>query len=194
MDWSKIAGKVIAAGAPAIGGALFGPLGGMAGQVLAKALGTEATPEAVEQKIATAAPAQIHAAEQQAIAEFEAMARIAEAEASAQAQIGVANAEQVNETIRATAEGDGLLGKWRGVHAWELTMECFLGFVLFWITAIWAPAANARVLEAIPLLQLYLPARFGVLGVHVFQGSKERQTATKLLPQAASAVAAAVRR
>jgi hypothetical protein len=190
MDWSKIAAKVIAAGAPSIGGALFGPLGNMAGKVLADVLGTEPTPEAVARKIETAAPGQIAAAEQQAVAEFEAMARIAEAEA----QTAVASVQEVNETIRATAQGDGLLGKWRGVHAWELTAECPLWFLLFAYAVVFDPPALNALVAASGLISVYIGARFGVLGVHVYQGSKERQTATRILPEAAAAIGQVVRR
>jgi hypothetical protein len=183
MDWKDVAGKVIAAGAPVIGGALFGPLGGMAGQVLAGALGAEPTPQAVARKIADAPPAEVEAAEKKALAELEAMARVAEAELSARSAVAIAGVEQVNATIRATAGGDGLLGKWRGVHAWELTAECPLWFALFAYCLVFDPSALNALVAASGLVSVYIGARFGVLGVHVWQGSNERQAATRVLPR-----------
>lgn len=51
VDWSKLGKDVlntIAAAAPVVGSAIGGPLGGVAGAALAKVLGCEQTPEAVE--------------------------------------------------------------------------------------------------------------------------------------------------
>src|SRR4051794_28260658 len=52
MDWKDVAAKVVSLGAPMLGSALGGPLGGMAGKVLADAFGAAAsTPEAVHAAI-----------------------------------------------------------------------------------------------------------------------------------------------
>ena len=42
MDWKDVAAKVVSLGAPMLGSALGGPLGGMAGKVLADAFGAAA--------------------------------------------------------------------------------------------------------------------------------------------------------
>ncbi len=74
--------------------------------------------------------------------------------------------------------GDGWWGKWRGVQAWELTFEIpiIVGFLVFEIAM-----ANQFVVEALvklePLINIYLIARYAVLGVHVWKGSQERQLA-----------------
>lgn len=48
MNWGDLAKQVIGLGAPILGTALGGPLGGAAGRILAQAVGaTEVTPEAV---------------------------------------------------------------------------------------------------------------------------------------------------
>jgi hypothetical protein len=175
MDWGSIAKKVIGLGAPIIGRALGGPLGGMAGDVLAKVLGVEPTPDAVSDRLSKMTPEQIAAVDAAASEKWNAVARMFEAEAEAAARVGEANAREVNETIRQTAQGDGLLGKWRGVHAWELTLECFLGFILLWICIIFWPETFKIILEANAMISMYFSARFGVLGVHTYVGSKERQ-------------------
>lgn len=55
MQWESIAGKLIQAGAPILGGVLLGPvgssMGGMIGNIVATALGVPATPEAVSAAI-----------------------------------------------------------------------------------------------------------------------------------------------
>ena len=49
MDWGDLAKQVISLGAPMLGTALGGPLGGVAGEILAKAVGSVSiTPAAVQ--------------------------------------------------------------------------------------------------------------------------------------------------
>lgn len=87
MDWKDIAGSLVQAGAPIIGGALGGPLGGMIGSaignVVASSLGVESTPEAVETAIRTRPPeeiiARLSAAEHEAQVKWPAIAQIAQA-------------------------------------------------------------------------------------------------------------------
>lgn len=64
MDWGDLAKQVIGLGAPILGTALGGPLGGAAGRILAEAVGaTEPTPEAVGKALATSGTGQIAQAE-----------------------------------------------------------------------------------------------------------------------------------
>ncbi len=57
MNWQSIAGALVSAGAPTIGGLLGGPAGGivgnLVGSLLGQALGVPATPEAVGSAIQT---------------------------------------------------------------------------------------------------------------------------------------------
>lgn len=187
MDWKDLAGPIIAAGAPLLGqmlGSLMpipggGALGEWAGRRVAEALGVEPSPAAVEAAI-KAAPGDLLAtklapAESDAAAKWSAIAELARA----QADFGKAQVEAINETIKQeVAKGDGLLGKWRGVHAWELTMECpvIIGALLYVIVTGNTVAINAFA-GLSGLIITYLGARFSVLGVHVWQGSNERQVA-----------------
>lgn len=50
MNWSDI-GKQVAKAAPVLGAALGGPIGGAAGALVASILGSDSTPEAVQQAI-----------------------------------------------------------------------------------------------------------------------------------------------
>jgi phage tail tape-measure protein len=97
MDWGDLAKQVIGLGAPLLGTALGGPLGGAAGEILAKALGSEApTPAAVQASMPSADPA-----------------KLAEAESL------------WAETIRAEIESNDVVQRWwRPAYAWELTLEC----------------------------------------------------------------------
>jgi Holin of 3TMs, for gene-transfer release len=169
-DWNDIAARVVALGAPVLGAALGGPLGGAAGALLAQALGSEATPQAVGASLsetAAADPATAQAAVQSAEADW----------AKALAQIGAAQVAQVGETMRAeAASGDPLQRWWRPLYALELTLlECpAFAFVLG--HALWdgAPARINGFAELSGLLMTYLAARFGVLGVYVTGRSREK--------------------
>lgn len=166
-DWTEVAAQVIALGAPVIGAALGGPLGGAAGQILATALGTAPTPEVVGKAIETADPVSARAAVQAAEAEW----------GKALAQIGAAQVSAVGETMRAeAASGDPLQRWWRPLYALELTvLEC-PGFALLLGHALWdgAPARINGFAELSGLLMTYLAARFGVLGVYVTGRSREK--------------------
>ena len=96
MDWNDLAKQVIALGAPLLGTALGGPLGGAAGQILAGAVGaTAATPEAVRQALPAVAPEKVAEAE----------ARWAEA-LRAEAEAAGAAASETQRTIRAELAAD----------------------------------------------------------------------------------------
>lgn len=187
MDWKDIAAPVIAAGAPILGqmlGSLLpvpggGVMGEWAGRRIAEALGVEPSPAAIDAAVKTTPgdviAARLAGAEAEATAKWSAIAQIAQA----QAEVGKAQVEAVNDSIKQeVAKGDGLLGKWRGVHAWELTAECpvIMGALLYVIVRGDTVAINAFA-GLSGLIITYLGARFSVLGVHVWQGSNERQAA-----------------
>ena len=102
MDWGDLAKNVIALGAPILGTALGGLLGGAAGKILAEALGASAvTPEAVNQVLPTSDADKIAAAEN---AWAEAVRAEAEAAASSVAS--------TQETIRAELSSEDALQRW----------------------------------------------------------------------------------
>ncbi|HAO40293.1 MAG TPA: hypothetical protein DCR53_06975, partial [Afipia sp.] len=64
MDWASLAKQVIGLGAPILGTALGGPLGGAAGRILAEVVGaSEPTPEAVGKALPSCGPDRIALAE-----------------------------------------------------------------------------------------------------------------------------------
>lgn len=168
MDWADLAKNVIALGAPVLGTALGGPLGGAAGKILAEALGaTSPTPEAVNQALPLSGLDKIAQAES---AWAEAVRAEAEAAASSVAS--------TQETIRVElASEDALQRWWRPLYAFELTFECaaLWGVLVhgFWIKDL---TAINTMIGATGLLVSYWGFRFGVLGVYVSGRTREKMS------------------
>lgn len=166
MNWGDLAKNVIALGAPVLGTALGGPLGGAAGKILAEALGASApTPEAVNQVLPASDSDKIAAAEN---AWAEAVRAEAEAAASSVAS--------TQETIRAElAAEDRFQRWWRPLYGFELTAECagLWGILLhgFWVKDL---TAINTMIGASGLLVAYWGFRFGVLGVYVSGRTREK--------------------
>jgi len=166
MDWADLAKQVIGLGAPILGNALGGPLGGAAGRILAEAVGaSEPTPDAVGKALPSCGADRLAQAEN-------AWAEAIRAEAEAQ---GKAVAE-TQATIRAElGSGDVLQRWWRPVYALELTVECAALWVVlvheFWTGDM--TAINALI-GATGLLVSYWGFRFGVLGVYFSGRTREK--------------------
>ena len=166
MDWGDIAKQVIGLGAPILGTALGGPLGGAAGKILAEVIGaTDTTPEAVGKALATSSADQIAQAEN-------AWAEALRAEADAAGR----SVAETQATIRAElASEDALQRWWRPLYAFELTFEC----AALWIVLVhefWTGDMGAinALIGATGLLVAYWGFRFGVLGVYVSGRTREK--------------------
>src|SRR2546423_7474251 len=173
MDGTTVAAKVVSLGAPILGNALGGPLGGMAGKVLADAFGAAAaTPDAVHAAITEKATDLKLAAEAAQKAETEWM--------SALADIGKAQVGEIGETMRAEAVSEDVLQRWwRPLYALELSLIECPAFALTLLHALWngQDAAINGLANLSGLLMTYFGARFGVLGVYVTGRTREKQTA-----------------
>jgi hypothetical protein len=176
MDWSDLAKQVIGLGAPVLGTALGGPLGGLAGKILADALGATApTPAAVSDAIAKAQ------ADPSAAAQAADAARAAEANwLAALAEAGKAEVAEVGQTMRAeAASGDPLQRWWRPLYALELTLLECPGFAVVLGHGLWN--GKVEIINGLAnlsgLIMTYMAARFGVLGVYVSGRSREKQAA-----------------
>ncbi len=171
LDWKDLAQTVIGLGAPSLGMALGGPLGGAAGKILADVFGAAvATPEEVKAAIVerSADPAAMAEAARQAESEW----------LAALAEIGRAQVTEVGATQRAEiASGDLLQRWWRPVYALELSLLECPGFALTLLHALWVghEAAINGFANLTGLLVAYFGARFGVLGVYVSGRSREKQ-------------------
>lgn len=187
MNWEDLVEKIIALGAPVLGTALGGPLGGAAGQVLAEAFGVEAKPEAVSRAIESDPAAAIAA--QNAQAEW----------AKASAEIAAASAQQagaINETIRAELASG--VGWWHWRH--------LLGYVVIIQALVFSYAVfkdllgndYAGVNAAISLAAAYTPYFLGFCALLGFVASDTTKLRTTALtgsqkPSLAGAAGALVR-
>lgn len=170
MDWNDVARQVIARGAPVLGAALGGPLGGAAGAILAEALGgTSSNPNDLHDAINTPTVPVPDVAFAQAEERWIDLLR-------AQAEEARIAFEQSHETIRQEIlSGDALQRWWRPVYAFELTLEC----ALLWsaiVRGLWlgdVTALNAMI-GGTALLVAYWAFRFGVLGVYVHGRTQEK--------------------
>ena len=171
MDWKDVAAKVVSLGAPMLGTALGGPLGGMAGKVVANAFGAgAATPEAVHAAINDKAADLKIAAETAQKAETEWM--------SALAEIGKQQVSEVGQTMRTEAASEDLLQRWwRPLYALELSLIECPAFSLTLLHALWLghEAGINGFANVSALLMTYFGARFGVLGVYVTGRSREKE-------------------
>jgi hypothetical protein len=173
MDWTTVAAKLVSLGAPMLGSALGGPLGGMAGKLVADAFGAAAaTPDAVHAAIADKATDLKLAAEAAQKAESEWM--------SALAEIGKAQVSEVGETMRAESASEDVLQRWwRPLYALELSLIECPAFALTILHALWNghDAGINGLVNLSGLLMTYFGARFGVLGVYVSGRTREKQSA-----------------
>ena len=172
LDWKDVASKVIGLGAPLLGEALGGPLGGAAGKILADALGSDPTPSSVDVALSKTDPV--------AAAVAASAARQAEAEwLTKLAETGEAQVHEVNQTMRAEVSSDNRLQSlWRPLYALELIAECS-GFAVALGHALWhgEPQTVNGFANLSGLIMAYMAARFGVLGVYVSGRSREKQAA-----------------
>lgn len=166
MNWADLGKQVIGLGAPLLGRALGGPLGGVAGDVLAKALGmAEASPSGVKEALPSADP--LHLA--QAEARWLALLR---EEAVTERDAIVAT----HQTIRREITASDLVQRWwRPFYAFELTIECACLWAVvlheFWTGDL--QTINALV-NATALLVTYWGFRFSVLGVYIGGRTREK--------------------
>jgi hypothetical protein len=173
IDWKDIATKVIGLGAPMLGQALGGPLGGAAGKILAEALGSAPAPVSVNDALSKTDPV--------AAAVAESGARQAEANwLAALAEAGKVQVTEVNASMRAeAASGDPLQRWWRPLYALELTLFECPGFAVVLGHGLWNGRSDIinGLATLTGLIVTYMAARFGVLGVYVTGRSREKQAA-----------------
>jgi hypothetical protein len=176
MDWSDLAKQVIGLGAPILGNALGGPLGGTAGKILADALGATAPTPAAVNDVLSKAQADPAAAAQAAEA-----ARTAEAHwQAALAEVGKTQVAEVGQTMRAeVVSGDPLQRWWRPLYALELTFFECPGFAAVLFHGLWG--GKVEIINGLAnlsgLIMTYMAARFSVLGVYVSSRGREKQAA-----------------
>jgi hypothetical protein len=171
LDWKDLAQTVIGLGAPMLGTALGGPLGGLAGKILADAIGASAaTPAAVNETIAERGPNSTFMMEAALKAESEWHHALAE--------IGKAQVSEVGQTQRAEIASSGRIQRWwRPLYALELSLIECPAFALTLLHALWRghEAGISGFVSLSGLLMAYFGARFGVLGVYVTGRTREKE-------------------
>lgn len=186
MDLLDLGKKLVALGAPVIGAALGGPLGGAAAKVLADAIGAPSEAPDVIAKTIEATPAPVV---QEKVSQAE--SQWAEA-VKANAELAKVQVQEVNKTMRAelAATPNGWWGRWREWLAIVLVAECVLWPILIAFCIVTGRVDGLVLLSA--LIMTWWAARFGAIGVHVWTGSHERRTA--MTGQTSdSAIAAAIK-
>jgi len=180
IDWTKIAGPLLGAGATVLGTVIGGPAGGAigkaAGTVLADALGVPATPEAVSEAI-EANPAAAKAAAE--------TPETAAAVAQAQADI----IKTINETYRQELQSESPYVRlarptwlWCGAAVWTIH-----GIVIG--KALWT--RDFEIIRTIPDLTIFYSVMGAIAGVYAWQRTKEKVAGVSLpdaLTQATSAI------
>ncbi len=166
MDWGDIAKQVIGLGAPILGTALGGPLGGAAGRILAEVVGaSDATPDAVGKALATPARTRSHWRRRAGPKPSVPRRRLH----------AVPSLKRRPRFARELVSEDALQRWWRPLYAFELTFECAALWIVlvheFWTGDM--TAINALV-GATGLLVSYWGFRFGVLGVYVSGRTREK--------------------
>ncbi len=178
LEWNDIARRIVGLGAPVLGAALGGPLGGAAGKILADALGaSEPTPEAVDASLAArmADPGQV--ADAVRTAELQWLAAVAEAHRTQVAEVARTQRAEI-------AAQDRLQRWWRPIYALELSLVECPAFAFTLLHALWSGHDTGidGFAKLSGLLMAYFGARFGVLGVYVGGRSREKQACATGVP------------
>jgi len=183
IDWTKIAGPLLGAGATVLGTVIGGPAGGAigkaAGTVLADALGVPATPEAVSEAIQSNPEAARAAAESP-----ETAAAVAQAQADM--------LKTVNETIRLEMQSESMFVRyarpvwlWSGCAIWTIH-----GLAIG--KALWV--RDFDIIKTIPDLTVFYTVMGAVTGVYVWQRTKEKLAGANIPDALAQATGAIIKK
>ena len=176
MDWKSLGGTLIKSGAPIIGTALGGPLGGLIagglGDVLANALGVEATPDAVNNAIVNGDPGVVNTA--LAKAESEACAKYTYL--TAVVQSNAAQAESVNQTMRAELAAGQPAWAWRNLWGYSCALEASLTSLVVLYSLMFQPAIVKNIIDSYSFFLSWYALRFGVLG-YIHNGASNEKIA-----------------
>jgi len=194
MDWKDVAGQIIKAGSPIIGGALLGPLGSTAGSVIggiiANSLGVDNTPEAVGNAIATGDPAVVSAAlskaESEACAKYSWLAEVVKSNA--------AQSDSINQTMRAELAAGQSWWAWRNLWGYSCAIEASLTSLLVLYSLALQPQIVKNIIDSYSFFLSWYALRFGVLGyIHNGASNEKIAAVTGEAPSIIKNIAKAVR-
>lgn len=191
MDWGNvfkdtgsIIGPLILQNAPTIGGLLGGlipfPGGAMMGEALggivAKQFGVPNTPEAIGNAIAAAptdvAVQKLQAAEAEAVAKWPALAQIA----VANAQSNTAQADSINQTMRAELAGGQSWWSWRNLYGYSVGIEATATSWVILYGIVFAPQVFTNISSSFNFFMTWYGMRFGLLG-YIHNGASNEKIA-----------------
>lgn len=187
MEWNDVAkgvGKLLLQNAPTIGGLLGGfipipggsLIGQEAGEILARALGTDATPDAVNAAIASdpnAAVAKIQAAETEAAAKWPALAQIAQS----MYQANAAESQSINDTMRAELVAGQSWYSWRNLYGYGVFYEVAVVSNIVFYALLFKPEILKSVQDSYSFFLSWYTLRFTLLGYIHNQSTNEKVAA-----------------
>jgi len=170
--WDKIKG-VVAGAAPMLGGLLGGPVGGIAGKMVADALGVEEDPDQIMQALQTdpEAMSKLRALEMENKRELRRMTLEAETRALA----------EINATMRAELKHDGVFKSgWRPFIGW-VTGLGIGGILLALVVAMFKHPEDAP--EIMSSATIILSITLGILGVNIKKRSDDKAISQGFQPK-----------
>jgi hypothetical protein len=181
MDWAAV-GKLVAPMAPTIGSLVGGlipiPMGSFigekAGQILAGALGVDATPDAVGNAISNdpLAAQKISAAESEAAAKWPALAEMAKARFAANA----AESDSINTTMRAELAAGQKWWSWRNLYGYSVGIEATATSWVILYALVLDPKLFTNVSNSLSFFLSWYGMRFGLLG-YIHNGASNEKIA-----------------
>lgn len=186
MDWAGLAktvGPILINNAPTIGGVLGGlvpiPEGSLigqeAGQILANIFGTPNDPNAIANAIQTDpnAAAKITMAETEAAAKWPALAQMAQA----MFQSNAAEADSINQTMRAELARGQPWWAWRNLYGYSITYEVMVVSNIVFYAIVFRPEILKAVQDSYSFFLSWYTLRFGLLGYLHNQATQEKVAA-----------------
>lgn len=165
--WDSIK-SVVGKAAPLLGSALGGPAGGAVGGMLASALGTDDSPEAISKALEQdpEAAAKLKKLEQEHERELRSMVLEAETQ----------RLTQINKTMRAEAGADdAYVRRWRPTFGYMVALTWAIQSVAIAWAMIDQPGEASAIIEAVSALTPMWGIALSVLGINVTSRSRDKR-------------------
>lgn len=168
MDWSWDGVKeVVGKAAPLLGSAL-GPAGGAVGTLIAAALGTENTPDAVGAAIK---------ADPQALLKLQQLEKEHERELTRMMlESETARLTEINKTMRVeAAANDGFVRRWRPTFGYMVALTWLIQSVAIAWAMVGSPENAAALINAVTALTPMWGIALSILGINISSRSRDKR-------------------